>query len=84
MSWKSGTTLARAWADMILEYVPPEKREEAGRKALIVLEDADWDCMHDVPFFEYVYNKREIEKDNEGVYEDTNNFLEKCKEHYGF
>ncbi len=62
MGWSSGTNIAILIEDIILEYVPKEKRIEVAKKALTVLEYQDWDCQEEVGIFELLQLQRDIKE----------------------
>ncbi len=77
MGWGSGTSYFDYPLDLMLEYVPEDKRKEVIEKLYRSIRDGDWDTVDESDYFNLLV-KYDI--DGYGKYKDDPDYLEELDE----
>ena len=71
MGWSGGTSVAQGIWDAIKEYIPEEDRADVATEIVDILEDQDWDNLHEVEeLYELTGRKEADERELEAPGED--------------
>jgi hypothetical protein len=77
MGWAGGTSFFDGPLDLMLEYVPEDKRKEVIEKLYRTIRDGDWDTVDESAYF-HLLVKYDI--DGYGEYRNDPDYLEELSE----